>query len=195
MKIICKNCNKLIGEIDPLDDYKKTKAKCTDCIKKEKDEQLKKLVETPLAGKEKSRVVKLENGAQGLLTIAGKETPELGFWGILFEGREFLCCEETRKDFYAYLESLQSDELDITCLHSMSVIGGMPQKKRGKRNSLPPVEPLKSESIQYNCTVRGNKDFARHVFKTKEEQLKQYLDIVAPVVERLAREEQKLQSS
>ena len=190
MKIICKSCKKLIGEIEPLEDLKETKAKCSDCLKIEKDAEIKKLMEVPLAAKQpKDRVVTFENGAQGFLTIAGKETKKLGFWGILFEGKEFFCCKETRKDFEKYLESLGADEVDITFWHSSEIPLDLPNRRRGKKYQPPVEEKPKRESIEYNCTVRGTKDFARHVFQTKEAQLKDYIDVVWPIAERLYKEE------
>ncbi len=131
---------------------------------------------------------------QGLLTISGKETKDLGFWGILFEGRDFLCCEKTRKDFEKFLESLPTDEVEVTFLHSMEVHLDPSRPKKKKYARPLPNEP-KPESVNYNCTVRGTKDFARHVFKNKEDQLNQYIDIIWPIAERLAREERKLKAA
>ncbi len=114
MKIICQSCKKIIGEIEPLKDARKSKAKCSDCLKVEKDAEIKRLIEIPLKSeKTKDRVVTFENGAQGFLTIAGKETKKLGIWGVLFEGKEFFCCDETRKDFEKHLASLSNDEVDV----------------------------------------------------------------------------------
>lgn len=190
MKIICKSCKKLIGEIEPLEDSKETKAKCSDCLKIEKDAEIKRLMEIPLAAKQpKERVVTFENGAQGFLTIADKETRKLGFWGILFEGKDFFCCEETRNDFEKYLESLPTDEVDVTFWHSSEIHLDLPERRKGKKHQSPADEKPKRESIDYNCTVRGTKDFARHVFQTKENQLKGYIDLVLPIAERLYKEE------
>ncbi len=189
MKIICINCKRQMGEIPPFEDAKEAKAKCTDCLKAEKEAQLKKLMEIPLSQKEpKDRIVTFENGARGFLTIAGKETKNLGFWGILFEDKEFFCCSETRKDFEKFLKSLPEEELEITFLHSAEIAFDPPQGRRGKRKKPAPDNKPK-ESIDFNCTVRGTKDFARHVFETKEGQLEQYIDIIWPIAERMYLEE------
>ncbi len=58
MKLICKSCKKLIGEIAPLEDLKEAKAKCTECLKREKDAEIMRLLEVPLSEKKpKDRVV------------------------------------------------------------------------------------------------------------------------------------------
>ncbi len=195
MKIICQSCKKIIGEIEPLEDVKESKAKCSDCLKVEKDAEIKRLIEVPLdVKKPKDRVVTFENGAQGFLTIAGKETKKLGIWGVLFEGKEFFCCDETRKDFERHLTSLSNDEVDVTFLYSLEIFMD-PQNKRRKKKQPLPEEQSKRESIEYNCTVRGTKDFARHVFESKEGQFKDYLDIVWPVAKRLYQEEQRLKET
>lgn len=194
MKIICQSCKKIIGEIEPLKDSKETKAKCSDCLKIEKDAEIKRLIEIPLnVEKTKDRVVTFENGSQGFLTIAGKETKKLGIWGVLFEGKEFFCCDETRKDFEKHLTSLSNDEVDVTFLHSLEIFMDPKDKRRKKKQPLP-EEQSQRESIEYNCTVRGTKDFARHVFESKEDQFKDYLDIVWPVAQRLYKEEQQLKT-
>ena len=79
MKIICSRCKKVLGEQKPFEDSSEIKAKCTDCLNKEKDRLLK---AEPLPEPGKKREVTFENGWKGILSVAGKETEELSFWDL-----------------------------------------------------------------------------------------------------------------
>ncbi len=175
-----------MGEQKPFEDQSEVHAKCADCAQREKDAEIERVAKEPLPGSKKQRVVELENGLQGLITIGGKETPNLSFWDVLFADKQFFCCKDKRKEFDGYLGSLRGDLIDITFLHSMEAYLDLP--KRGKRKKLnaeePKAEEGKRESINYNCTIRVPKEYAVHVFETKTRQNMEIIGILAEGIEK-----------
>jgi len=164
MKIICSRCKKILGEQKPFDDSSEIKAKCIDCINKEKKGALEALRAKSMPEQGKAREVVFENGLKGLLSVAGSETENLYFFEMAVAGEKFFCSNDSRENFKRYLESINGDEIDITFLHSS--VMKMPESLKGRRkkNQTPPAEEKKPEGINYNCTVRGSKQFAQSVF-------------------------------
>ena len=162
MRIVCSWCKKFLGEKEPFDDSSETHAKCPTCIERQKHQE-------EIRKAEESRVVTID-GFQGLLTLAGKESPKVSFWEIDFSGKQFFCSKETRKNFEKYIKSLPSDEVAVTWLHSSKI--SMPNwpRGRGRRKKIEPPpkeEPPKSED--YNCTIRVSKEQAFQVFDSASE--------------------------
>jgi hypothetical protein len=181
-----------MGEQKPFDDQSEIKAKCVDCSKQERDAEIQRVAKDPLPGSKNQRIVEFENGLQGLITIAGKETPDLSFWDVLFENKKFFCCKPSRKEFDAYLAGLPGDQLDITFPHSMEIPIDPPKRGRRKKTAVEETKPAeKRESISYNCTIRVPKKYALHVFETKSEQNTQLIHLIAEIAEKQYRREKE----
>ncbi len=180
MKIICAKCKKLMGEIEPFDDSKETRAKCADCVRQEEEERATTMVAAPIKrGSRESKKIILDNGAEGLITIAGKESESLSLWDVIFDRRKFFCSEKTTKEFEKHLESIPGDELPVTFLHSMTVKLDTPKRRGKKKQEEPPAEKKPSDSTTYNCTVRVSKAAARQIFRDKQSRMEQVVGILA----------------
>jgi hypothetical protein len=190
MKIICSACKTILGEQKPFDDPSEIKAKCTSCLAKEKEAALKALVSQPMPEPGKQREVIFENGWKGILSVAGKETEAISFWDLLVAGRKFFCSKDTREECRKYLDGIAENEVDVMFIHSSTIKLDKPLRGRKKKKveQVPP-ETEKSESINYNCTVRAPKQFVLPMFDEKTESLKQFTEIMVEVALRTAREE------
>lgn len=161
MKIICSWCKKLLGEKEPFEDPSETHAKCAACLEKQKhQEQFHKKLEA-------GQVIVLDNGMQGYISVAGKESPKLSLWQIAFSNKPYLCTQPQRKEFEKYLATLPGDEVDVTWLHSSEFHTDAQPKRRGKKKAqeeLPPAVEPKKEDVHYNCTIRVSKQGALAIF-------------------------------
>ena len=165
MKIICKYCKKPTGEIEPFEDEPIKKAKCSECLEKERQQEQDRLKAEPLEGEKKRDVI--VNGWKGYLTIAGKESPNLSLWEIAVCGKPFFCTSQIRKDLERLLEANPSDTVDVTVFHSMTIHTGWDLRKRKGRNKKekkPIVDAPKKEATHYNCTIQVPKDVALQLF-------------------------------
>lgn len=178
MKIVCRRCDKTMGEIEPLNDPKETLAKCVECVELEKNENLARQASTQVL-KDGKKVI-FEDGTEGVLTVAGDGSENLSLWDAIFGGKRFFCSKETLKQFEKYLESIPNDELQVTFMHSMTI--PLPPKKKGKKKRAEPApeqEPAKATT--YNCTIRVSKAVARQIFDDKQSRMEQVAHILADV--------------
>lgn len=176
MRIICFYCGKALGEQEPFDNPSEIKAKCIDCLEKEKEEASK-FQPMPRRSSEKLEVI-LGDGLKGIAWAAEKEVEKLSLWELVVSGRKFLCSNDTRERFQKHLISIKDDEPEITFLYSMSIKIAPPT--RGRRKTKRPHESEeKNQSIHYNCTARLPKHCAQRIFDEKSNRVTKFLDIMS----------------
>lgn len=189
MKIICSICKKVMGEQRPYKDPSETKATCTACIEKAKEDAAKYRAESEITdGKE----IALGNGLKGTVWIAKEEKEKLLIGDMVVSGKKFFCSKNGRMKFQEYLAGLAGEEADVTFLHCISVKIDTPLKGRRKKQDPPKVEePKKNDSIQYNCTIKAPKHYVQLMFDDMAERMDKVSEILAGVVLRSYREEQQ----
>jgi len=177
MKIVCSICKKVIGEQKPYKDSSETKATCTACIEKAKEEAVRFAPEPePSDGQE----IMLENGLKGTLWVAKDKKGKLSFGELVVSGKKFYCLSNGREKFQEYLGSLTGEEADVSFLHSMTCkIDSPPRGRRKKQDPPKAEEPKKDENIQYNCTIRVPKRCIQPMFDDMAERMEEVAKILA----------------
>lgn len=189
MKIVCSICKKIIGEQKPYEDPSETKATCTVCIEKSKEEAKRFVREpTPSDGKE----ITLENGLKGTLWVAKDEKEKLFIGELAVSGKKFYCSKPERLKFQDYLGSLSGEEANVSFLHSMTCKIDSPPRGRRKKQEPPKAEkPKKDESVQYNCTMRAPKHYIQLMYDDLAERMDKVTEILAKAALRAYKEEQQ----
>lgn len=194
MKIVCAVCKKIIGEQKPYKDTSETKATCTACIEKAKEDAAKYRAESEIKdGKE----IALGNGLKGTLWATKSEEEKLSFGEMAVAGKRFHCFKSERIKFQDYLRGLTGEEADISFLHSMSIKIDTPLKGRRRKQDQPkPEEPNKDESVQYNCTMKAPKHYIQLMFDDMAERMENITEILAEAaLNAYKKEQQKLAQS
>ncbi|MFH1692609.1 MAG: hypothetical protein ABIC68_08640, partial [Candidatus Omnitrophota bacterium] len=106
------------------------------------------------------------------------EAEKLSLWDLVVSGKKFYCSDKTREQFQKYLGGVKSDEVDVIFLHSVTCTIDLPPRGRKKKEEAPNVEEKKTESVQYNCTIKVNKKFALSMFEGMVDRLNSVLDIL-----------------
>lgn len=150
-----------MGEKAPFKDSSEIKAKCTDCIDKEKEDAAQFKSESSLKD---GKVIKLDCGLEGRLWVAKTEDEKISFWELAVSGKKFHCSDNSREQFQKYLESIPDQQCEITFLHSSSCKLDSQQRARKKKEVHIMAEEKKNETIDYNCTVKSNKQFAQVMY-------------------------------
>ena len=185
MKIICTNCNKVLGEQVPFDDSSKIYAKCTDCINKAKEEAVN-FKPKPKPGEKQE--ITLENGLKGILWIPANKKENLSFGELGVSGKKFYCIKDKLAEFQSYLESIKTEEAEMSFLHSSSIKIDPPLRGRKKKDLLE-KEKRKDESIDYNCTIKVTKQYARLMFDGMAEQNQSVIELIAESIYKDYKEE------
>ncbi len=175
MKIVCSRCKKTIGEQAPYDDSSEVKAKCTDCLGKEKELASR---YKPSPDLKDGQEVTLDWGAKGRLWAVKEESQKLSLWDLAVAGKKFYCSDNTREEFQRYLEGIGEDVVDVTFIHSVTCSIELPRRGRKKAQEASKVEEKKDDSVQYNCTVRVNKKVALSMFEGMVDRLNSVLEIL-----------------
>lgn len=186
MKIICSTCKKELGVQRPFNDNSEVLAKCPECFRKEKQEALKPQP-LPVPGERKD--ITFENGLKGFLTVAGVDTPHLSAWDLNVSGKKFYCYKDRRENFQEYLEMIEKDQIDVTFIHSSSILIPPSDRKR-KKQSIKPKEE-KSKSIDYNCTVTVPKDCALIMFDNVAVRAEEFVKFLAEMVIKAEKKERQ----
>jgi len=175
VRIICSRCDKVLGEQEPYDNLAEVKAKCLDCLEKEKEEASK---FQPMPKPGERLEVKLGNNFKGNIWVAAEEAEKLSPWELAVFGRKFSCSDSAKEDFQKYLTDIKDDEPEVTFLYSMSISMKAPTKTHRKIKCF-----LKSKekdlNIHYNCTTRLPKYYIRNIFDEKAGRIQNFLDIIA----------------
>jgi hypothetical protein len=164
-----------MGEQAPYNDSSEVKAKCTDCLEKEKEAASR---FKPSPEMKDGQEVTLDCGAKGRLWAVKGEAEKLSLWDLAVSGKKFYCSDKTREQFQKYLDGVKNDEVDVTFLHSVTCTIDLPARGRKKKEEAPKAEEKKTESVQYNCTVKVNKKFALSMFEGMVDRLNSVLDIL-----------------
>ena len=136
--------------------------------------------------------VPVGSGIEGTLTIAGKETEDLGFFDLLVDGRKFSCGEQDRETLEAYLASVLDETVDVTFLHSGRFELEPVKRGRGRKIEVKETEKSKSTAVDYNCTVKVPKHLALSALDDKRMRLEELARILADSIASQWREEQSL---
>lgn len=174
MKIICRRCKKVIGEQAPYQDNSEVKAKCTDCITKDKVAGAR---FSPSPEVKDGQEITLDSGLKGRLwSVKGKST-EISFWEIGVFGKKFFCVDQTRDAFKQHVEKAKTAEVDVSFLHSMKC---KMDDSKGRNKKETPVETKNKwlDAPQFNCTVTVPKDFALSMFDSKVNQFHEIAEII-----------------
>lgn len=171
MKIICSWCKKTIGEKEPYDDPSITHAKCTDCLNTQEKEDKRLLKRAEQQDKD---IVTFPSGHQGRLSVSDRKT-KLSLFEIAVNGKNFFCAETTRKALAGHLDSIPSNEVDVSFLYSMDIQLDEPIKGRRKKD----LKPKKSKAIHYNCTIRVSKQGLWSMFEDTKNRMNQFAEIIA----------------
>lgn len=185
MRIICSRCDKALGEQEPFDNPAEVKAKCLDCLEKEKEEASR-FQSMPRPG-EKLEVM-LGNGLKGIAWAAEEEAEKLSLWELVVSGRKFFCSNDTREEFQKHLINAEDDEPEITFLYSMSIKIAPPIRNR-RKTKRPSESEEKGQSIHYNCTARLPKHYAQRIFDEKSNRMNRFLDIMSDATYKAYRED------
>jgi len=175
MKIVCLRCKKALGEQTPYNDPTEVKAKCTGCLEKEKAMASS---YKPSPELKDGQEVTLDWGAKGRLWAVKDEAEKLSLWDLAVAGKKFYCSDKTREEFQRHLEGIEEDAVEVTFIHSVTCSIDLPRRGRKKVPEAPKPEEKKDDSVQYNCTVRVNKQFALSMFEGKVERLNSVLEIL-----------------
>ncbi|MCX5668911.1 MAG: hypothetical protein NTX89_02155 [Candidatus Omnitrophica bacterium] len=177
MKIICSRCKILLGEQEPFDNPAEIKAKCTDCITKEKEEASR-FTPKPLPGQKQE--ITLENGLKGVLWVAENKKDKLLLGDLAVSGKKFFCTKSGREKFQEYLKSLKGEDVEVSLLHSMTVKLDPAQRGRKKKENPPKTEESKkNHSIDYNCTMRVPKYYVQLMFNDMAERMDKVITFLA----------------
>ena len=187
MKIICTSCDKILGERAPFDDPSKIYAKCTDCINKQKEEAVK-FKPKPKPGEKQE--IALENGLKGILWVPVNKKEKLAIGELGVSGKKFHCVKDKADEFQKHLEKIKNEDVEVTFLHSSCIRIDPPPKKRGKKEPVE-SEEKKDKSINYNCTVKVTKHYARLIFSDMAERNQRVIELLADAAMRAYNEEQK----
>ena len=175
MRIICSRCDKVLGEQEPFNNPAQVKAKCLDCLEKEK-EDASRFQPMPKLGEKLE--VKLGNSFKGDIWVAEEKAEKLSAWELAISGRKFFCSDRVKEEFQKHLTDIKDDEPEITFLYSMSISMKAPIKTR-RKIKYPSESKEKGLSIYYNCTTRLPKYYIRNIFDEKAGRMHKFLDIIA----------------
>jgi hypothetical protein len=160
MKIICRRCKKVIGEQAPYQDNSEVKAKCTDCITKDKVVGAR---FSPSPEVNDGQEITLDSGLKGRLWAVKGKSDEISFWELAVSGKKFFCVDQTRDAFKRYIERSKNADIDVSFLHSMKC--KIEDSKGRSKKSVPDEEKNKwRDATQFNCTVNVPKDYALCMF-------------------------------
>jgi len=174
MKIICRQCKKVIGEQAPYQDNTEVKAKCSECIAKDK-----------LSGARFSHIpelqdgqeITLDSGLKGKLWAVKTKSKEISLFEIAVSGRKFFCADQIRDVFKQYVDKAKAEDVDVSFLHSMKC--NIEHLRKRPKKADPVEQKNKSRDMtQYNCTVTVPKDFALRMFDSKVNQLHEIAGIL-----------------
>lgn len=172
MKIICSNCEKVLGIQKPYNDDSEVPAKCPDCFQKEKEEASK---QPPLPAPGERKDITLENGLKGFLTVAGVGIAKFSLWELIVSGKKIFCAKDRRENFQEYMEMIDGDYVDVTFLYFSPIKIPLIDRRKEKQ----PIEKKKSQPISYNCTVTVSKSYAFIMFDRVAEQQEKLVNVIA----------------
>lgn len=178
MKIICTNCNKVLGEQAPFDNSSKIYAKCTDCIDKAKEEATK-FKPDPKPGEKQE--IALENGLKGILWTPANKKEKISLGELVFSGKKFYCAKDKLEEFQRYLEQIKNEEIEVIFLHSGRIELDPALRGRKKKEVIKPKE-IKNRSIDFNCTVKVTKQYARLMFDGMAERNENITKLIAELM-------------
>ncbi len=174
MKIICRRCKKVIGEQAPYQNDSEIKAKCVECIAKDKIAGAR---FTPRPELQDGREITLDSGLKGRLWAVKDKSKEISLFEVVASGKRFLCVEQMRNVFKQHVDKAKADDIDVSFLHSMKCkIDDL--KRRPKKDD--PIETKNSsrDMTQYNCTMTVSKNFALSMFDSKVNQFQEIAEII-----------------
>ncbi len=174
MKIICRRCKKVIGEQAPYQDNSGVKAKCTDCIAKDKVAGAR---FSPSPELKDGQEITLDSGLKGRLWAVKSKPEEISFWELAASGKKFFCVDQTRDAFKQHVEKAKSTEVDVSFLHSMKCKMD-DSKGRVKKDAPAETKNKWLDAPQFNCTVTVPKDFAIRMFDSKVNQFHEIAEII-----------------
>jgi len=174
MKIICQRCKKVIGEQAPYQDNSEVKAKCTDCIAKDKVAGAR---FRPSPELKDGQEITLDSGLKGRLWVVNGKSNGISFWELAVSGKKFFCVDQTRDAFKRHVEKAKTPEVDVSFLHSMKC---KMDDSQGQNKKDAPVETKNKwlDAPQFNCTVTVPKDFALRMFDSKVNQFHEIAEII-----------------
>jgi hypothetical protein len=129
MKIICSSCKKTIGEKAPFKDSSEIKAKCPDCISKEREAIT---PFQPVPRPEDGQTVIIDTNLTGTLWVPKNQNEKISLWELGVSGKKFFCSDANKEQFQEYLESIRDEQCDVSFLHSLTCTLDKPPK-RGKK--------------------------------------------------------------
>jgi hypothetical protein len=103
--------------------------------------------------------IELGDGKIATLSIVERESDKLGMSQLVVNGHKFTCAEKFREAFEEYFESIKSEPVELTFLHSVKprhpdenrVAGNKGKMTKRDKNQQNP------DQIFYNCTVQVSK--------------------------------------
>lgn len=122
--------------------------------------------------------IKLDCGLEGSLWAAKTEDDKLTLGDIVLSGRKFPCSDDSKETFMRYLESIEGEECEVTFFHSIRCTLPAQSRKRRKDKAVSETEVKKDDSIQYNCTVKSNKAFARSLFNGMNDRMNKVYSLI-----------------
>ena len=152
-------------------------------------EQMRKEKEVRSRGK-----VLFDDGMEGVLTVAGKGTPDLSFFDFLVNGRKFGCSDKDKELLEEFIADISGEEIDVTFLHTADI--KIETVKKGRRKQIVPKQDSgKSDTVWYNCTVKVPKRYAMLAYEDKRMRAEQVAKILADIAYREWKDEQEKQQS
>lgn len=132
----------------------------------------------PASGKE----IIFENGWKGVFSVAGKETQKLSLWDLEIAGKKFTCAKQTRDEFEKFLANITDPEVDVMFMYSSEIKLPLSWRDRKKKKNVEPIIEEKTESIDYNCTVRVPKQYVEPMFDNVAVRTEQFVRLLADMI-------------
>jgi hypothetical protein len=160
MKIICRRCKKIIGEQAPYQNDSEIKAKCVECIAKDKTAGARFRPSPELID---GQEIDLDNGLKGRLWAVKSKSDEISFWELAVSGKKFFCIDQTRDAFKRHVEKSKNNDVDVSFLHSMKA---KLENLDGRSKKCAPEKEKNKwfDATQFNCTVNVPKNYALCMF-------------------------------
>ncbi len=123
-----------------------------------------------------------ENGWKGVFSVAGKDTQKLSLWDLEIAGKKFTCAKQTRAEFEKFLANITDAEVDVMFMYSSEIQLPPSWRDRKKKKNVEPITKEKTESIDYNCTVRVPRQYVQLMFDNVAVRTEQFVSLLADMI-------------
>lgn len=123
--------------------------------------------------------VKLADDLEGQLTAVGEPSEKIDLFELVVNGKRFGCLEKEKKAFEAYLATIPGDHVELRFFHSTRLRLEQVRRGRGKTLEVKKEEEGGPKSVDYNCTTRAPKEYARVMFEDMQRRCERLAELLA----------------